>query len=43
VVEQCVGWLQNYRSIGTKFEKLAVNFHGMLQLGMIKRYLRLLF
>lgn len=43
VVEQCVGWLKEYRRIGTRFEKLAVNFHGMLQLAMIRRYLRLLF
>ena len=43
VVEQCVGWLKEFRRIGTRFEKLAVNFHGMLQLAMIKRYFRLLF
>ena len=43
VVEQCVGWLKEYRRIGTRYEKLAVNFHGMLQLAMIRRYLRLLF
>jgi transposase len=43
VVEHCVGWLKEFRRIGTRFEKLAVNFHGMLQLAMIRRYLRLLF
>lgn len=43
VAEQCVGWLKESRRIGTRFEKLAVNFHGMLQLAMIGRYLRLLF
>jgi transposase len=43
VAEQCVGWLKEYRRIGTRFEKLAVNFHGMLQLAMIRRYLKLLF
>jgi transposase len=43
VAEQCVGWLKEFRRIGTRFEKLAVTFHGMLQLAMIKRYLRLLF
>ena len=43
VVEQCVGWLKEYRRIGTRFEKLAVNYHGMLQLAIIRRYLRLLF
>jgi transposase len=31
------------RRIGTRFEKLAVNFHGMLQLAMIRRYVKLLF
>lgn len=43
VAEQCVGWLKENRRIGTRFEKLAVNFHAMLQLAMIKRYLKLLF
>ena len=43
VVEQCVGWMKESRRIGTRFEKLAVNFHGMLQLAMIRRYLRILF
>lgn len=43
VVEQSVGWLKEYRRIGTRFEKLAINYHGMLQLAMIQRYLRLLF
>ena len=43
VVEQCVGWLKECRRVGTRFEKLAVNFHGMLQLAMIRRYLKLLF
>ncbi len=43
VVEQCVGWLKDLRRIGTRYEKLAVNYLGMLQLGMIHRYLRMLF
>jgi len=43
VAEQCVGWLKEFRRIGTRFEKLAVNFHGMLLLAIINRYLRLLF
>jgi transposase len=43
VAEQCVGWLKEFRRIGTRFEKLAVHFHGMLQLAMIRRYLKLLF
>lgn len=43
VVEQCVGWLKECRRIGTRFEKLAVNFLGMVHLAMIGRYLKLLF
>ena len=43
VVEHCVGWLKENRRIGTRFEKLAVNFLAMLQLAIIKRYLKLLF
>ncbi len=43
VVEQCVGWLKEFRRIGTRFDKLAVNYHGMLQLAMILRYLRMRF
>jgi len=35
--------MKECRRIGTRFEKLAVNFHGMLQLAMIHRYLKLLF
>lgn len=42
-VEQCVGWMKECRRIGTRFDKLAVNFHGMLQLAIIGRYLRILF
>ena len=43
VVEQCVGWLKEFRRIGTRYEKLAVHYHGMLELAMIRRYLKLLF
>jgi transposase len=43
VVEQCVGWLKESRRICTRFEKLAVHFHGMLQVAMIDQYFRLLF
>ena len=35
-VERCVGWLKGYRRIGTRFEKLAVNFAAMLTLGIIR-------
>jgi transposase len=43
VIEQCVGWLKESRRIGTRFEKLAINFHAMVSLAMITRYLRILF
>ena len=43
VIERCVGWLKECRRIGTRFEKLAVNFLAMLRLAMIQRYLRILF
>lgn len=43
VAEQCVGWLKEYRRIGTRFEKLAIHFHAMLELAIIARYLKLMF
>lgn len=43
VIEQCVGWLKEARRIGTRFEKLAVNFHAMVSLAMVDRYLKILF
>lgn len=43
VVEQCVGWLKECRRIGTRFEKLAINFLAMLKLAIIERYLKLAF
>ncbi len=43
VIEQCIGWLKEFRRIGTRYEKLEVNFEGMFHLAMIKRYLKLPF
>ena len=43
IIENCVGWLKECRRIGTRFEKLAVNFLGMMKLAIIQRYLRVLF
>jgi len=43
VIEQCVGWLKEYRRICTRFEKLAVSFLAMLKLAMIQRYLKIAF
>lgn len=40
VIERCVGWLKECRRFATRFEKLAVRFLAMVQLAMIRRYLR---
>jgi transposase len=40
VIEQCVGWLKECRAVGTRFDKLAVNYKATVQLAMIRRYLR---
>ena len=42
VIECCVGWLKECRRIGTRFDKLAVNFMAFVKLAIIQRYLRLL-
>ena len=42
VVERCVGWLKECRSVATRFEQLAVNYLGLVHLALIQRYLRLL-
>jgi transposase len=41
-VEQCVGWLKENRAVGTRFDKLAVNYLAGVHLAMIRRYLRVL-
>ena len=43
IVEQTIGWSKECRRIGTRFEKLAINFLAMVKLAMIKRAFRLLF
>ncbi len=40
IVERCVDWLKEFRKTGTRFDKLAVNFLAIVELAMIKRYLR---
>jgi transposase len=40
-IERCVGWLKGRRRIGTRYEKLAVNFQAMVTIAMISIYLRL--
>lgn len=42
VVERCVNWMKENRRLGTRYEKLAVNFLAMAKLAMIQRYFRLL-
>ena len=39
VIERCVGWLKDNRRVATRYEKLAINYLGMLKLAMIRRYL----
>ena len=41
-VEQYVGWLKECRAIATRYEKLALNYLGLVKLAFIERYLRLL-
>ena len=43
IVEQTIGWLKECRRIGTRFEKLAINFLAMVKLAMVKQTLKLLF
>jgi transposase len=42
VVERCVGRLKEFRRLGTRYEKLALNFGGMVTLAMIVIYLKAL-
>lgn len=43
IVEQTIGWMKECRRIGTRFEKLAINFLAMVKLAMVKRTLKLVF
>ena len=36
VVERCVGWLKENRRLATRHEKLAVNFHALVELAVIR-------
>jgi len=42
VVERCVSWLKENRRLATRYDKLAVNFLGVVTLAFIRRYLKLL-
>lgn len=39
-IEQAVGWLKECRRLGTRYEKLGLNFLAFVQLGIMLRYLR---
>ncbi len=41
-IEQCVGWLKECRAVATRYEKVALNYLGLVKLAFIERYLRLL-
>lgn len=41
-IEQCVGWLKECRAVATRYEKLALNYLGLVKLAFVERYLRLL-
>lgn len=40
IIERVVGWLKERRRLGTRYEKLAVNYLAMVQLALIEDYLR---
>ena len=40
IVECCVGRLKECRALGTRYDKLAVNYLATVKLAMIQRYLR---
>ncbi len=42
VVERAIGHLKEHRRIGSRSEKLAVNYRAMVHVAFIERYLRLL-
>ena len=42
-IERGVGWLKQSRRVGTRYDKLAVNYLAFVKLAMIRRYLHLLF
>lgn len=42
VVERLIGHLKEHRRVGTRSEKLAVNYRAMVQVAFIERYLRVL-
>ncbi len=43
IIEQTIGWLKECRRVGTRFEKLAINFLAMMKVAMIQRCLKIVF
>lgn len=41
-VERLIGHLKEHRRIGTRHEKLAVQYRAMVQVALVERYLRVL-
>ncbi len=39
-IERCIGWLKENRRIATRYEKLAITYRAMVQLGAMRRMLR---
>lgn len=42
-VERCIGWLKHCRRVGTRYEKLALNYLAIVKLALIRRYLNIAF
>jgi transposase len=42
IIERLIGWLKESRRVLTRFEKTAKNFLGMIKMGFIHRFLRVL-
>ncbi len=43
IIENVIGWLKECRRVGTRYEKLAINFQAILQLAMIRNCLKIAF
>lgn len=41
-IEHAVGWLKECRRLGTRYEKLGLNFLAFVKLGIMLKYLRIL-
>jgi transposase len=43
IIERVIGWYKEYRALGTRHEKLAVNYVALWLVAMIERSLKRLF